>query len=173
MQDPTKPIRIWIAAYTAPNAEIEVRDAVQALGYPALVPTSLVEMEKSRQKMLVERPVFPRYAFVGVPVDWSWYPLKAVRGVAGILCATGKPRPIPDKLVRLLQAAVDADAFTQSREASFREGQAVEVRVGQTTLGAFVERVNNILPAQRIDLVFKVWGKEHRATVPVDQVRAA
>lgn len=171
--DTEQKIRIWIAAYTTPNAELDVREGVQALGYPVLVPTGMIEAKHARQTMLVERPVFPRYAFIGVPEERSWYPLKTIRGVAGILCANGKPRPIPDKLVRLLRAAVDADAFTQSRDAAFRSGQAVQVKVGQTTLAAFVERVNNMLPAQRIDIVFKVWGKEHRSTVPIDQVRAA
>jgi transcription antitermination factor NusG len=167
------PIRIWIAAYTGPNAEIGVRDAVTSRGYPVLVPTAMTEMRHARQTMLVDRPVFPRYAFIGIPEDKSWYPLKTITGVSGILCIQGKPRPVPDKLIRLLRAAMDEDAFNAAAEPAYRPGQRVEVMVGQTSVSAFVERINNTLPAQRIDVMFRMFGKEHRRTVPVDQVRAA
>ncbi len=172
-------IRTWIAVYTAPNVELAVRDALTSLSedrpwtYPVLVPTGMVQVTHARRTMLVERPVFPRYVFVGVPEGVSWYPVKNAKGVTGVLCAAGKPRPIPDKLVQLLKAAVDADAFTRSNEQAFKVGDAVNVRVGQTTLKAFVERVNAELPAKRIDILFEAWGKLHKSTVPVDQIQAA
>ena len=172
-------IRVWIAVYTAPNAELAVRDALTSLSdgrsysYPVLVPTGMVEMTHARRSMLVERPVFPRYVFVGIPDGVSWYPIKNTKGVGGVLCAAGKPRPIPDKLVRLLHAAVDADAFTRADDPAFKAGDAVRIKVGQTTLAAFVERVSAELPAKRIDVVFEAWGKFHRSTVTLDQVIAA
>ena len=173
LDDPTNPIRIWIAAHTAPNAEIAVRDALTALDYPVLVPTGMVEMTKSRQRMLVERPVFPRYVFIGLPVGMSWYPIRGVMGVSGILAGQGGPRPVPDRAIDRLRAAVAADAFTKAAQARFREGQAVRVDFGTTEMDAFVGRLMTTLPAKRIEVVFQSLGREHRTTVDVDKVRAA
>lgn len=167
------PIRIWIAANTAPNAEIAVRDAVQAMDYPVLVPTGMVEMVKSRQRMLVERPVFPRYVFIGLPIGVSWYPLRGVTGVSGILSSAGGPRPVPDRAIKRLRAAVEADAFTKAAQARFHEGQAVRVDFGTSEMDAFVGRLMSTLPANRIEIVFQALGREHRTTVDVDKVRAA
>lgn len=167
------PVRIWIATYTTPNAEIAVRDAVRALGYPVLLPTAMTEMRHARQVMMVDRPVFPRYAFVGVPPGQSWYPIKAVSGVAGILSTNGEPRAVPRKAVDLLKAAVEADAFTTKARPMFSEGDRVKVTVGDGEIEAFVGRINASLPAQRIEVVFKLFGKEHRSTADVDHVRAA
>jgi transcriptional antiterminator RfaH len=170
---PENPIRIWIAAHTALNAEIAVRDALQALSYPVLVPTGMVEMTKSRQRMLVERPVFPRYVFIGLPVGMSWYPIRAVTGVAGVLSSAGGPRPVPDRAIDRLRAAVAADAFTKAATARFSEGQAVRVDFGTAEIEALVGRLMATLPAQRIEVVFQAFGREQRTTVDVDRVRAA
>jgi transcription antitermination factor NusG len=166
-------IRIWIAVYTAPNAELGVRDIVQAMGYPVLLPTALVEMRHARRSMMVDRPVFPRYAFVGLPVGRSWYPLRTVTGVTGVVSQNGQPKALNAKAVALLQAAIEADAFAKKATPEFKEGQAVQIMVGSTPVEAFVERVVNTLPGQRVDIMFRMFGKEHRRSVPVDQIRAA
>lgn len=173
MTETQTPIRIWIAANTAPNAEIAVRDAVAALDYQVLVPTGMVEMTKSRQRMLVERPVFPRYVFIGLPVGMSWYPIRGVTGVSGILSSAGGPRPVPDAAIKRLRAAVEADAFTKAAQVRFHEGQAVRVNFGTSEMDAFVGRLMSTLPANRIEIVFHSLGREHRSTVDVDKVRAA
>ena len=173
LDDFTNPIRIWIAAHTAPNAEIAVRDALTALDYPVLVPTGMVEMRHARQKMLVERPVFPRYVFIGLPVGMSWYPIRAVTGVSGILSSAGGPRPVPDRAIDRLRAAVEADAFTKAAQVRFREGQAVRVDLGTSEIEAFVGRLMSTLPAQRVEVVFEAFGKKHRTAVDVDKIRAA
>jgi transcriptional antiterminator RfaH len=167
------PVRIWIAAHTAPNAEIAVRDAVKAIGYPALLPTGMVEMRHARQRMLVERPVFPRYLFIGVPEGMSWYPIRGVTGVSGILSSAGGPRPVPDRAIDRIRAAVEADAFTKATQPRFIEGQAVRVDFGSAEIEAFVGRLMSTLPAKRIEVVFEAMGKKHRTTVDVDKVRAA
>jgi transcriptional antiterminator RfaH len=173
LANPESPIRIWIAAHTAPNAEIAVRDAVQARDYPVLVPTGMVEMRHARQKMLVERPVFPRYVFIGLPVGMSWYPIRGITGVTGILSSAGGPRPVPDKAIDRLRAAVAADAFTKAAQVRFHEGQAVKVDLGTSEIEALVGRLMSTLPAQRIEIVFQAFGREHRTSVAVDKVRAA
>ncbi|GJE37828.1 Transcription antitermination protein RfaH [Methylobacterium persicinum] len=173
MSETENPIRIWIAAHTAPNAEVAVRDALAALDYPVLLPTGMVEMVKHRQRMLVERPVFPRYLFVGIPHGASWYPIRAVTGVSGVISSAGEPRPVPDRAIHRLMAAVAADAFSKAAQPRFREGQPVRVDFGTAEIEAFVGRLLNTLPAQRIEVVFSALGKQHRATVSVDKVRAA
>ncbi|MFH6786303.1 MULTISPECIES: transcription termination/antitermination protein NusG [Methylobacterium] len=171
--DTPSAIRIWVAAYVAANRETAVRDAAEARAYPALLPTGLVEVSHARRRMLVERPVFPRYVFLGVPEGASWYPLRAVPGVLGILSSGQQPRAVPKRVVGLLEEAIAANAFTRTAEAAFAAGEAVKVRVGSAELDAFVERVRHTLPGQRIDVVFEAMGKRHRATVPLDHVRAA
>lgn len=167
------PIRTWIAVYTGPNAEFTVRDAVNALGYEVLLPTGMVEMMHARRRMMVDRPVFPRYVFVGVPHGRSWYPLKAVTGVSGVLSMSSEPQSLNPRAVALLKAAIEANAFTEVEAPKFEYGQQIEVLVGQTPVQAFVETVGRLLPGQRIDVMFKMFGKEHRRSVPLDQVRAA
>lgn len=173
MSETENQIRIWIAAYTAPNAEVAVRDAVTGLGYPVLLPTALTEMTHARKVMHVVRPVFPRYVFIGIPHGKSWYPVVALPGVGGVLSGGNKPKELPPKQISLLKAAMDADGFSQSPAPQFREGQAVTVKIGQTTVAAFVGKINSALPAQRIDVLFSMFGKEHKRAVPLDQIRAA
>jgi transcriptional antiterminator RfaH len=171
------PIRVWIAVYTAPNAEILVRDAVRGLydedPYEVLLPTGMVEMMHARRKMMVDRPVFPRYVFVGIPHGRSWYPLKTVSGVSGVLSTRSEPQSLNPRAVALLRAAMEADAFTEDKVSPFKHGDKVEVLVGQTPVEAFVESIGRLLPGQRIDVMFRMFGKEHRQSFPVDQVRAA
>ena len=171
MTTETEPkIRTWICVHTAPQAEFAVRDLLIAAGYPALLPTGTVEVRHARRKHLVQRPVFPRYIFTGVPEDASWYPIRAMTGVQGVLSVAGTPRPVPDSLVRMLKAAVEHDAFTAAKDPGFKTGDAVRIRVGQTSLVAFVEKVNSTLPNQRIDVVFDLWGRKQRTTISVDRV---
>lgn len=175
--DAQDPIRVWIAVYTAPNMEMVVRDAAKALydenPYDVLLPTGMVEMMHARRKMIVDRPVFPRYVFVGVPHGRSWYPLKSLTGVAGVLSSNSEPQALNKRSVALLRAAMEADAFTEEKAPPFKEGDKVEVMIGQTPVEAFVETIGRLLPGQRIDIMFKMFGKEHRRSVSVDQVRAA
>lgn len=166
-------IRIWLAAFVQAHSELSVKQAVAARGYEVVLPTQMVETNHARQKMLIEKPVFPRYLVIGVPHGVSWYPLRDVTGILGILSAGKEPRKVPDKVVKLLKAAVLADAFTKQPDPEFSEGQAVKVKVGSAELDAFVERVNATLPARRIDVVFSSLGKEHKMAVPVELVRAA
>lgn len=166
-------VRIWVAAFTAPNAEIAVRDALQKRDYPVMLPTMMAEMRHARRTMMVDRPVFPRYVFVGIPHGRSWYPLKAITGVGGVLSQHGAPQPLHAKAVDLLRKAIEADAFKVRDEPPFKSGDRVFVTVGQAEIEAFVERVSHTLPAQRIDIMFRLFGKEVRQTVPVDTVRAA
>lgn len=169
-------IRVWIALYTAPNAEIAVRNAVLGLHaenpYEVLLPTGMVEMMHARRKMMVDRPVFPRYVFAGIPHGRSWYPLKSVTGVAGVLSSNSEPQSLNPRAVSLLRAAMEADAFTEEKTSPFKAGDRVKVLVGQTPVEAFVESVGRLLPGQRIDVMFRMFGKEHRRSVPVDQLRA-
>lgn len=166
-------VRIWVAAFVGASQEIAVRDAVTALGYPAVLPTEMVTVRHARQQMLRERPVFPRYVFVGIPPGVSWYPLRAVAGVAGILANGNEPRAVPPKVIGLLRAAIEADAFTRHQSPKFQEGDKVKVRVGVTDVEAMVERVHNTLPAHRIDIVFNLLGKKHRQAIDAKNVRAA
>lgn len=170
-------IRVWIALYTAPNAEIAVRNAVLGLHdenpYAVLLPTGMVEMMHARRKMMVDRPVFPRYVFVGVPHGRSWYPLKSVSGVSGVLSSRSEPQSLNPRAVSLLRAAMEADAFTEEKTSPFKHGDKVEVLIGQTPVQAFVEQIVRLLPGQRIDVMFRMFGKEHRQSFPLDQVRAA
>lgn len=166
-------IRIWLAAFVASQAEIAVRDAVRNEGYEALLPTAMVEVSHARKTMLKERPVFPRYLFIGIPHGMSWYPLKAIPGILGVLSASGKPREVPPSTMKMLAEAMEVDAFTEQKRPAFEEGQRVLVNVGSAALEAFVGRIKDTLPGQRIEIVFRSAGKEHRSKVMVDQVRAA
>lgn len=166
-------IRIWLAAFVAAHKEIVVRDAVSGAGYPVLLPTEMRSVRHAGQQMLVERPVFPRYVIIGIPQGVSWYPLRDVAGIQGILCASDGPRSVPGQTIRLLRQAMEQDAFSAKPEPEFEDGQAVKIRIGGTELDAFVRRIKDTLPARRIDVVFSLFGKEHKRTVAIDQVRAA
>ena len=165
-------IRLWICVHTAPMAEFLVRDAIRASGYPVLMPTEMREAHHARRTHLVERAVFPRYLFVGVPEGLSWYPIRSTRGVSGVLSAGREPRAVPENLVRLLRAAVDRDAFTKTADPGFKTGDQVRIRIGQIWLDEFVARVNAVLPNQRLDVVYDLFGKRHRTTITVDRARA-
>lgn len=166
-------IRIWVAAFTAPNVENSVADLVRAMDYSVLLPTAVVEMRHARRTMMVDRPVFPRYVFIGIPHERSWYPLKTVSGLGGILSQNGVPQPMHVKSVDLLKKAIEADAFLVEDKSPFKEGDKVKVSIGMGEVEAFVEKVIHTLPARRVDIMFSMFGKEHRQNLSVDQVRAA
>lgn len=155
-------VRIWIAVFVAPHQEVSVGERLAAAGYVPLLPMQQVEIRHARQTMLVDRPVFPRYLFVGVPENSSWYPIKVVPGVIGILSAGQQPRVVPHHTLALLREADEIGAFRQ-----------MAIEHGSPQLRAFVRRIVETLPGQRIGAVYDLSRKQIRRMSEVDDAVAA
>lgn len=160
---PTKPsVRIWIAVFVQPSQELVVGERIAAEGYVPLLPTTQVQIRHARQALLVDRPVFPRYVFVGVPEGMSWYPLKSVAGVLGVVAAGKEPKVVPHHTLEMLREADEVGAFRD-----------VALEHGSTQLRAFVRHVIETLPGQRIGAVYDLSRKQLRRLSEVDAAEAA
>jgi transcription antitermination factor NusG len=164
--------KVWLVAWAAWRSESRARDGLQQRGYDVLVPTHHVTVRHAGRKMLVERPIFPRYLFVGVERGRSFYPILSTVSVTGLVMNHGKPVEMPTWIIRNLRAAQDDGAFDKPVEAAaFVEGQNVRFVGG--AMENFIGRIMRAPPGKRVTVLIDMFGHKRELSVPLDQLVAA
>jgi|HubBroStandDraft_1064217.scaffolds.fasta_scaffold340679_2 transcription antitermination factor NusG len=95
----------WFAAYTRSNHERSAADQLAQRSIAHFVPTyESVRVWKDRKKRL-ERPLFPGYVFVRVPLEEKLRVL-VVPGIVRLVGFDGHPLPVPDEEIETLRTVV-------------------------------------------------------------------
>lgn len=104
----------WFVVYTSPQGERFVRDDLDAMQIPVFLPVARVlhrpaRHRRNREKRIIERPLFPRYLFVGVNRHFrDFEPVRATKRVLEILAdSTGRPVEIPYPVIEAMQGDVE------------------------------------------------------------------
>ena len=114
----------WYVLYTAPRAEKQVRDRIDALGVECWLPLHRAPRVWSDRVKIVELPLFNSYLFVRC-TDPELRNLTRVYGVARIVYYNGKPAVVRQKEIDAIQ-----DFLDQASEHALCPGEEVEILCG-------------------------------------------
>ncbi len=96
----------WFAAYTTTRHEKAVAEPFALRSTEAFLPLYKAQrLWKNGCKMNLELPLFPSYVFVRVPVRERVKVLE-VPGVLSLVCAAGKPVPLPEADIQALRSSL-------------------------------------------------------------------
>jgi len=132
------PSFLWHVIYTTPMGEKLLKFDLENMGYGVFLPLLRrlhrpARHRHSRERVLIERPLFPRYLFVGLNRAYPEYgPIRANKRVSGILSdSQGRPVEIPARVIE----EMDRDVEVQDTDvASIRLSQALKMLGRDVTL---------------------------------------
>lgn len=128
----------WYAIQTHSGSELAVKRALQRLSEEmtdnrieeVLVPTEdLIEVKKGK-KTIVERPLYPAYAFAKIDLDTAlWHRIQSMPKVGRFIGESKKPTPLSKKDIDSILDKVQNRAAAKPK-ISFDEGETVRVTDG-------------------------------------------
>ena len=128
----------WYAIQTYSGSELAVKRALIQLSEEmadgriaeVLVPTEdLIEIKKGK-KSIVERPLYPAYAFAKIELDTElWHGIQAMPKVGRFIGESKKPTPLSEKDIAAILDKVNNRAAAKPK-VSFDEGEMVRVNEG-------------------------------------------
>jgi transcriptional antiterminator RfaH len=117
---------VWLALYTKPFKEYQVRDLLSERGIEVYLPEITVQQRSGRKK----KPFFPHYLFArlnpssGLITDVRW-----TRGMRYIVRAGNQPVRVPDTVVEHIRRRLRTMGVVKPAEC-FKEGDVVRIARG-------------------------------------------
>ncbi|RXJ90144.1 transcription termination/antitermination protein NusG [Arcobacter sp. CECT 8983] len=128
----------WYAIQTHSGSELAVKRALERLSEEmaderiseVLVPTEdLIEVKKGK-KTIVERPLYPAYAFAKIDLDTAlWHRIQSMPKVGRFIGESKKPTPLSKKDIDAILDKVQNRAAAKPK-VSFDEGETVRINEG-------------------------------------------
>lgn len=128
----------WYAIQTHSGSELTVKKALLKLAEEmgndrvaeVLVPTEdLIEVKKGK-KNIVERPLYPAYAFAKIDLDTAlWHRIQSMPKVGRFIGESKKPTPLSKKDIDSILDKVKNRAAAKPK-VSFDEGEMVRIKEG-------------------------------------------
>jgi transcription antitermination factor NusG len=134
----------WFALYTMPQGEQSVRRLLDIRQIESFVPTYEVQrVWKNRQKVKLQRPLFPSYIFVRIGREQRSIVLSSP-GAIRIIGNRNTPMPIPDREIEFLQSESARKKIEPYIDLVI--GKRVRIRSGpmQGLEGTLVEKRNSL-----------------------------
>ncbi len=128
------------------------------------VPTETVVEIKDNKKREVERKIYPSYVLVKmIMTDDSWYVVRNIRGVTGLVGPGSKPVPLTEEEVQAMGVE------TKQVEVRYAVGDSVKIVDGY--LYGFIGTVESIdLEKEIVKVTVSMFGKDTLAELELDQV---
>lgn len=164
--------RRWYLLQCKPRECQRAREHLERQGYEAFLPVLTREALRRGQPVAISEPLFPHYLFVRLSdVADNWAPIRSTRGAVGLVRFGAMPLAVPEPVVLVLQQR-QAEAFrTQTVEALFQPGDAVEIVAGP------LAGLEAVLAAregsERVVLLIRLLQQARTVTLPVTQIRHA
>jgi len=128
----------WYAIQTHSGSELSVKRALEKLAdemgndkiSKVLVPTEdLIEVKKGK-KSIIERPLYPAYAFAEIDLDTAlWHRIQSMPKVGRFIGESKKPTPLSKKDISAILDKVENRAAAKPK-VSFEEGEMVRIKEG-------------------------------------------
>lgn len=165
----------WFVVYTNIRCENRAVMGLEAKGFDCFLPQITKEITHARRKVIVNRPLFPRYIFVAFdPERDEWFhPIQSTNGVERLIRNNDIPVRMPEAEIAKLRAAQDAGQFDlrdlRPDGVSFEPGELVRVSGGPfADLNA---EVLAMLPdKQRVEVLLNLFGRATKAALEWAQV---
>jgi hypothetical protein len=123
----------WCVVRTNPQAERWACSNLQRLGYVTYLPLAAVRVRDRvlrTMTRLVDRPLFPNYAFVALGEHDPWTPARYAPGVAALLMGDGEPQHLDAGVLEAVQAAVASRRCQTAEITSWAPGMPCSLRKG-------------------------------------------
>lgn len=164
----------WHVAYTAPQAEQAVAEGIRAAGLEVYLPMSRCNKIVRRRRVEVERPLFSRYVFFGVPELAPWRNVLDVDGVEDVLRNNDIPSRVPVAWIDTLRKMEGAGAFDRrpGSHAPFKIGEVVRIGDGpfsglNATIAAFMTKLRNVHADRRARVLLDFLGRQTAIEIEV------
>lgn len=162
----------WFAAYVSVGQERKAADALRDAGFDAYCPMWTRHVVRHRKRIVVSRPLFARYVFVGC-ADGLWGAARRVDGVEHLVTgASETPATVPLWAIERLRAAEAMGQFdeTVKRQPAipFKPGEPVRVLAG--SLQGWVGKVVNADAKGRVHLLIGMLGREVKTIAKAEQL---
>ncbi|NQY22740.1 MAG: transcription termination/antitermination protein NusG [Arcobacter sp.] len=128
----------WYAIQTHSGSELTVKRALETLAkemgddqiLKVLVPTEdLIEVRRG-VKSIVEKPLYPAYAFAQIDLDTAlWHKIQSMSKVGRFIGESKRPTPLTDKDVAAILDKVENRAAARPK-VSFEEGEMLRIKEG-------------------------------------------
>jgi transcriptional antiterminator RfaH len=163
----------WYAAYTQLHGEAKAVDHLRNQGYALYLPRYRRLVRHARKRVLVVRPLFPRYLFVGLDrLTQRWRPIRSTVGVVGLVASGDEPVPVAPEVIETLRRREQDGAFDLLSPAQhLRAGDAVRVIEGP--FEDLIGRLLSVADHERVFILLDLLGRSVRAEVPAAAVEAA
>ena len=126
----------WYAIHTKPRQEERAESNLRAWGVETFAPKIRERNYNIQGKpILVTKPLFSRYIFARFKAGDLLHKVYFTRGVQGVVCFGGKPCPIDEDIIRVIQSRRGADGLIHIGD-NFNPGD--RVIIGEGPLRSFV-----------------------------------
>ncbi len=167
----------WYAIQTYSGSELAVKRALIQLSEEmadkrieeVLVPTEdLIEVKKGK-KTIVERPLYPAYAFAKIDLDTAlWHRIQSMPRVGRFIGESKKPTPLAEKDINLILEKVKNRAAAKPK-ISFDEGEMVRINEGPfSNFNGIVEHFD--LASGILKLNVSIFGRNTPVEISYTQV---
>lgn len=140
-------------------------------GFDTFLPMQKSTTRKSSCFVTNLQPLFPGYMFVGFNITYSpWSKINSTIGVSRLMCISGQPSPIPEKLISsLILRCDDTGAVIPSQV--FKKGERVKLVAGP--FANFVAKIEDIDSKSRVLILLDFLGQPTRTKVSITNLFVA
>ena len=160
----------WFLAQFKPNShKIAHRNLVQQ-GFETFLPLH-EETTRVRGKFTVrKRPLFPGYLFVAFDVKQGhWRAVNSTYGITRIVSLGNNPTPVPFGLVsQLMLRCNEGDELLSQK--CLQPGDQVAITTGP--FADVITTIETVEPDRRVWVLLDIMGRQTRAALKSDQLRA-
>ncbi len=167
----------WYAIQTHSGSEIAVKNALLRLKEEmqndriseVLVPTEdLIEMKKGK-KVVVERPLYPAYAFAKIDLDTAlWHQIQSMPKVGRFIGESKRPTPLSEKDINSILEKIEKKAAPRPKIA-FDKGETVRIKEGSfANFNGIVENFD--MTSGMLTLNVSIFGRNTPVEISYTQV---
>jgi transcriptional antiterminator NusG len=167
----------WYAIQTHSGSELSVKNALLRLKdemqdgriSEVLVPTEdLIEIKKGN-KVIIERPLYPAYAFARIDLDTAlWHAIQSMPKVGRFIGESKRPTPLSEKDINSILDKIEKKAAPRPK-VSFAEGENVRIKDGSfANFNGIVENFD--LQSGMLTLNVSIFGRNTPVEISYTQV---
>ncbi|MGQ0445948.1 MAG: transcription termination/antitermination protein NusG [Beijerinckiaceae bacterium] len=160
----------WFVLYTKSQSEARAAEGVERHGFESFLPVLRRQVRRRGKRIVIERPLFPRYIFIGFAAPPPWLDVLRIEGVLMVIGNQGKPLRVDSAIVDRLRERVASGEFERRSPPAIRPGMTVRIGAGP------MESVEGVCMAvtgdARADLFVRMLNQTVRLKIAVDQLVA-
>ena len=162
----------WYVVHTHALSENRAAEHLRRQGYQTYLPQCSRWRSYARRLELVRRPLFPRYLFVFLDImRTQWRPILSTVGVSTILMREGKPNPVPQGVVDMIQEGEANGEMDRMISRRFSLGEPVRILEGP--FADLIGRFQGLADRERVYVLLELMERQVKVRLPADALTTA